>query len=74
MVHILASAAFTLVALGSFGLIVSLLMQEQAKILAALGVQREALRQEPRHPVRVRAVGRRQMATAQSPRSTRAAA
>ena len=74
MVHIFASIAFTLVALGSFGLIVSLLMQEQAKVLAALGVQQEAARQEPRHPVRIRTVGRWQMASAQSPRPTRVAA
>jgi hypothetical protein len=74
MVHILASCAFTLIAMGSLSLIVWTLLGERGRILQALGVEapRPAAPARPAtRPARVRATGWRPMA---SPAPFRAAA
>jgi hypothetical protein len=58
MVHLLASVAFTMVALGMFALIAFMLLAEQDKIMTALGLDREAARPIVRRPVRIRKAGR----------------
>lgn len=74
MVHILASIAFTLVALGMVTLIAFMLLMEQDKIMTALGLAREHARPVARHPVRIRTAGRWQAASATMARPWRAAA
>lgn len=74
MVHILASLAFALVAIGALGLIAFMLLQDQDKIMAALGLGRESVQRAPRRPVRVRAAGRWQPVSATAAGSWRAAA
>ena len=74
MVHILASLAFTLVAIVALGLIALMLLQDQDKIKAALGLSIEPAQRTTRHPVRVRTAGRWQAASATAARPWRAAA
>ena len=74
MVHILASIAFTMVALGMFALIAFMLLAEQDKIMTALGVDRETARPIVRRPVRVRTAGRWQAAPVRAVSPQRAAA
>lgn len=74
MVHILASLAFTLVAVSAFGLTAFMLLQDQDKIMAALGLSIEAAPRTAHRPVRVRTAGRWQAASATAARPWRAAA
>jgi len=64
MVHILASLAFTLVAFAGLGLTALMLLQDQDKIMTALGLHVRLARTTARRPVRVRTAGRWQSATA----------
>ncbi|MBA2935692.1 hypothetical protein HZF05_16535 [Sphingomonas sp. CGMCC 1.13654] len=74
MVHVLASLAFTLVAVAGLGLIALMLLQEQDKIMTALGLSVEPTRRTAHRPVRVRTAGRWQAASAMAARPWRAAA
>jgi hypothetical protein len=74
MVHILASLAFTLVALSALGLTAFMLLQDQDKIMAALGLSIEPAQPATRRRVRVRTAGRWQAASATAARPWRAAA
>ncbi|MDH7637999.1 hypothetical protein [Sphingomonas oryzagri] len=74
MVHVLASLAFTLVAFGALGLTVFLLMQDQDKIMAALGLSIDPAPRPAHRPVRVRTAGRWQAASATAARPWSAAA
>ena len=74
MVHILASLAFTLVAVAALGLTVFMLLQDQDKIMAALGLSIDPAPRTVHRPVRVRTAGRWQAASATAARPWRAAA
>lgn len=74
MVHILASFVFTLVAVAALGLTALMLLQEQDKIMAALGLSIEPAQRTARRHVRVRTAGRWQAASATTARPWRAAA
>jgi hypothetical protein len=58
MVHVLASAAFTLVAFGTFALTALMLTGARGEILQALGVVQAPARVAERRPVRIRSAGR----------------
>lgn len=73
MVHVLASIAFTLIAIAAIGLTAFMLLQDQDRIMAALGMSRNPARHATRRPVRVRTAGRWQ-AAARATRPQRAAA
>jgi hypothetical protein len=62
MVHVIASAAFTLVAFGSFVLTALMLATARGEILQALGMAPVAHRVAERRPIRVRSAGRWQPA------------
>jgi hypothetical protein len=64
MVHILASLAFTLVAIAMFGLTAFMLLRDQDKIMTALGLAIEPAPRATHRRVRVRTAGRWQSATA----------
>lgn len=74
MIHILASLAFSLVAVAALGLIAFMLLQDQDKIMTALGFSIEPAQRTARHRVRVRTAGRWQAASATAARPWRAAA
>lgn len=74
MVHILASLAFTLVAIGAFGLTAFMLLQDQDRIMTALGLSIDRAPRTTHRPVRVRTTGRWQAASATAARPWRAAA
>ena len=74
MVHLLASVAFTMVALGMVALIAFMLLAEQDKIMTALGLNRETARPLVRRPVRIRTAGRWQTVPARAVPPQRAAA
>jgi hypothetical protein len=74
MVHIIASLAFTLVAVTALGLIALMLLQDQDKIMTALGLSTEPARRATGRRVRVRTAGRWQAASATAARPWRAAA
>ncbi len=74
MVHILASIAFSFLALGMFALIAFMLLADQDKIMTALGIQPAAIRHPAARRVRVRTAGRWQAASVQASRPRRAAA
>ncbi len=75
MVHVFASLAFTLVALGSFALVAFMLLAEQGKILAALGMKQSSAPIATRqYSVRVKTAGRWQSVPAQLVHQQRAAA
>lgn len=74
MVHILASLAFTLVAFATLGLIAFMLLQDQVKIMTALGLAAEPAPRATGRRVRVRTAGRWQAASAMAARPWRAAA
>jgi hypothetical protein len=75
MVHIIASFAFSLVALGTLSLIVWMLVEEWAGILHALGLAvPTAARARPAPRIRVRPVSVRQPVTAAAAQPQRAAA
>jgi hypothetical protein len=62
MVHILASFAFTLVAVATLGLTVLMLLQDQDKIMTAIGLRMEPVRRTTHRRIRVRTAGRWQVA------------
>jgi hypothetical protein len=74
MVHFLASLAFTFVAVAALGLTALMLLQEQDKIMIALGLSIEPAPRAAHRPVRVRTAGRWQAASATAARPWRAAA
>jgi len=74
MIHILASLAFSLVVVAALGLIAFMLLQDQDKIMTALGFSIEPAQRTTRHRVRVRTAGRWQAASATAARPWRAAA
>lgn len=74
MVHILASLLFMLTAFAAIGLTAFMLLRDQQKIMAALGVAIETAPRTAHHRVRVRVAGRWQAASATVARPCRAAA
>ena len=74
MVHVLASLLFTLTAVVAFGLTAFMLLRDQEKIMAALGVTIEPAPRAVSRRVRVRVAGRWQAASATAARPWRAAA
>ncbi|PXA83768.1 hypothetical protein DMC47_42540 [Nostoc sp. 3335mG] len=74
MVHILASLAFTLVAFAALGLTAFMLLQDQDKIMTALGLSIDPAPRAVHRPVRVRTAGRWQAASATAARPWRAVA
>jgi hypothetical protein len=75
MVHVLASLAFTMIAVAAFGLVALMLLRDQDKVMTALGLQAgSAARVAHRRPVRVRTAGRWQAASATVARPWRAVA
>jgi hypothetical protein len=75
MVHMLASLAFTLAALGAFAVIAFSLALERDKIAVALGLRAQsAVPAMPRRPVRIRSAGRWQSVTAPAATAPRRAA
>jgi hypothetical protein len=74
MTHILASIAFSLIALGTLGFIVLMLAASRDAIIQALGVDHARRSYAPRHPVRVRTAGRWQTVQPASRQPQRVAA